>query len=85
MLCGLFSSPGEQGLISSYCVGLLIAFTSFVAEHGLCVQTSAVAGSFNMLNSLQGSLIFVTTPDTNSLPKRIHVQNFCFYFGNSVL
>ena len=44
LLCGLFSSPSEQGLISGNCVGLLIAFTSFVAEHGLYPQTSAVAG-----------------------------------------
>lgn len=35
--------------------------------------------SFNMLNSLWGSLIIVTTPDTNSLSKGIHIQSF-YYF-----
>ena len=35
-----------------------------------------------MLNSLQGSLIIVTTSDTNSLPKGLHVQRFYHFLLN---
>jgi len=35
LLCGLFSSYGEPGLLSSYKHGLLIAVASLVAECGL--------------------------------------------------
>jgi hypothetical protein len=34
---------------------------------------------FKMLNSLQDSLIIVTTPDTNFLPQGIHVQAFIIF------